>query len=238
MPANRRNFIKTTTAAAGAVFTANSLWSSVVHAETPEHTTHGEYVLPPLPYAYDALEPVIDEQTMRLHHDKHHAGYVKGLNAALKALEEARKNSDFSLVQHYTGKAAFAGSGHILHALFWNNMSPDGGGKPNGALMERIVKDFGDYTTFKQQFIAASTSVEGSGWGILAFEPLGKRLIILQAEKHQNLTQWGAVPLLVVDVWEHAYYLKYQNRRSEYVTHFFKVINWDEVSQRFKKANA
>ncbi|MDZ7721594.1 MAG: superoxide dismutase [candidate division KSB1 bacterium] len=233
---NRRSFIKNSALAAGAAVAATGLWGDESFAGTPATNEQGEYVLPPLPYDYDALEPVIDEQTMRLHHDKHHAGYVRGLNAALKALEKARQNSDYSLVQHYTGKAAFAGSGHILHAIFWSNMSPEGGGQPAGELAAKIDSDFGSFETFKQQYIAAASTVEGSGWGVLAFEPLGQKLVVLQAEKHQNLTQWGVVPLLVIDVWEHAYYLNYQNRRSEYVENFFKIINWDNVQKRYKHA--
>jgi len=195
--------------------------------------------LPPLPYAYDALEPYIDEQTMRLHHDVHHNGYVKGLNNAEAKLAAARAEGDFALIKHWEREAAFHGSGHILHSLFWLNMAPagnGGGGVPSGSLATQIEQDFGSFEAFKAQFVAASTAVEGSGWGILAWQPAGKRLVILTAEKHQNLTQWGVTPLLVLDVWEHAYYLKYQNRRGEYVKNFFHIINWADVAERFAKA--
>ncbi|MBN1540576.1 superoxide dismutase [candidate division KSB1 bacterium] len=196
----------------------------------------GRYVLPPLTYDYAALEPHIDEQTMRLHHDKHHLGYVNGLNTALAQLDQAREKQDYGLVTHYSREAAFHGSGHLLHAIFWKNMSPDGGGEPQGELAKALTEHFGSFERFRDHFAAASAKVEGSGWGILAYEPLGKKLVILQAEKHQNLTQWGAVPLLVVDVWEHAYYLKYQNRRGDYIKAFFNVINWKDVAQRFATA--
>ncbi len=195
--------------------------------------------LPPLPYDYDALEPYIDEQTMHLHHDVHHNGYVKGLNAAEAKLAAAREAGDFALIKHLERDAAFHGSGHFLHALFWPNMAPagnGGGGKPAGALAAQIEKDFGSFDAFKAQFVAASTAVEGSGWGILAWQPAGKQLVILTAEKHQNLTQWGVTPLLVLDVWEHAYYLKYQNKRGEYVKNFFNIINWGDVAQRLAAA--
>jgi Fe-Mn family superoxide dismutase len=194
--------------------------------------------LPPLPYPYDALEPYIDEQTMRLHHDIHHAGYVKGLNTAEEKLAEARKAGDFVLVKHWSREAAFHGSGHLLHSIFWPNMIAASKAKaaPEGALARAIDRDFGSFEAFRAQFEAASNAVEGSGWGILAYRPADDSLVILQAEKHQNLTQWGVVPLLVLDVWEHAYYLKYQNRRGEYVKNFFNIINWDDVAKRYDKA--
>ncbi|MFN2289654.1 MAG: superoxide dismutase [Anaerolineae bacterium] len=196
--------------------------------------------LPALPYAYDALEPYIDEQTMRLHHDIHHAGYVKGLNTAEEKLAAARKAGDFSLVKHWSREAAFHGSGHLLHSIFWPNMiaADQAKAEPSGGLAEAIKRDFGSFDAFKAQFIAASGAVEGSGWGILAYRPTDDSLVILTAEKHQNLTQWGVVPLLVLDVWEHAYYLKYQNRRGEYVENFFNIINWDDVAGRYDQARS
>jgi Fe-Mn family superoxide dismutase len=196
--------------------------------------------LPPLPYAYDALEPYIDEQTMRLHHDIHHEGYLKGLNNAEAKLADARAAGDFALVKHWSREAAFHGSGHLLHSIFWPNMIAASEAKPapEGALAEAIKRDFGSFEAFKSQFVAASTAVEGSGWGILAYRPDDGALVILTAEKHQNLTQWGVVPLLVLDVWEHAYYLKYQNRRGEYVKNFFNIINWDDVAARLEKARS
>lgn len=196
------------------------------------------HVLSPLPYAYDALEPFIDEQTMRLHHDIHHAGYVKGLNNAEAKLAEARAVGDFALVKHWSREAAFHGSGHLLHSIFWPNMIAAAEAKPapEGALAEAIARDFGNFEAFKAQFIAAAIAVEGSGWGILAYRPADDSLVALTAEKHQNLTQWGVVPLLVLDVWEHAYYLKYQNRRGEYAKSFFNIVNWDDVAARYEKA--
>lgn len=195
-----------------------------------------EHTLPPLPYAYNALEPHIDEQTMRLHHDVHHQGYVNGLNAAEEKLYQARKSNDFALVKHWEREVAFHGSGHVLHSVFWTIMSPKGGGEPKGELLTAINNSFGSYEAFKNQFTAASNAVEGSGWGILAYNRNLKTLQVLQAEKHQDLTVWGAEPLLVLDVWEHAYYLKYQNKRPEYTKAFFNVINWDEVASRYQKA--
>ncbi len=196
----------------------------------------GECKLLPLSYPYDALDPWIDRQTVTIHHDKHHAGYVKNFNTALRKLSEARASDDFSLIKHWSRELAFHGSGHVLHTLYWENMSPKGGGKPTGELMAAMGKSFGGFDQFKKQFAAATKAVEGSGWGIMAFEPFRGYLTVLQVEKHQDLTIWGVYPLLVCDVWEHAYYLKYQNRRAEYVKNFFNLINWPEVEKRYTMA--
>lgn len=191
--------------------------------------------LPPLPYAYNALEPHIDEQTMKLHHDKHHLAYVNGLNNAEAKLAEAREKGDFSLVKHWEREAAFHGAGHFLHVIFWENMGPNGGGKPSGALAEAINNRFGSFDKFMAHFKAAGAAVEGSGWVLLVKNNMTKALDILTAEKHQDLSQWVVTPLLVCDVWEHAYYLKYQNNRGAYIEAFTNVINWKDVEARFAK---
>lgn len=188
--------------------------------------------LPPLPYEYNALEPHIDEQTMRLHHDKHHLAYVNGLNNAEAKLAEAREKGDFSLVKHWEREAAFHGAGHFLHVIFWENMSPKGGGQPTGKLADAISKDFGSFDKFLAHFKAAGAAVEGSGWVILVKNNMSGKLDILTAEKHQDLSQWVVTPLLACDVWEHAYYLKYQNNRAAYIEGFCKVINWEDVAKR------
>lgn len=192
--------------------------------------------LPPLPYDYNALEPHIDEQTMRLHHDKHHLAYVNGLNNAETKLAECREKGDFALVKHWEREAAFHGAGHFLHCIFWENMGPKGGGKPSGELASAIDAAFGSYEKFVAQFKAAGTAVEASGWVLLVHNAVTKRLDILTAEKHQDLGQWVVTPLLVCDVWEHAYYLKYQNNRGAYVEGFMNLINWGDVEKRFKSA--
>jgi superoxide dismutase, Fe-Mn family len=197
----------------------------------------GECKLPPLPYANDALEPYIDKETLGLHHGKHHAAYVKGFNDAMKKLEEARASGDYSLIKHWSREFAFHGSGHVLHSLYWANMTHKPA-EPKGEFADALVKFFGGLDPFRKQFAAATNGVEGSGWGVLAYEPYMGHLVILQAEKHQDMTIWGVYPLLVCDVWEHAYYLKYQNRRSEYVENFFKVLNWAEVERRYQKVKA
>ena len=197
-----------------------------------------EYKLPDLPYAYNALEPYIDEQTMRLHHGKHHAAYVNGFNAALKKLEEARAKADFSAIQALSKQLSFHGSGHVMHSIFWEVMCPkDKSKEPSGGvLFEKLVADFGSVESFRKQFSEAAKAVEGNGWAVLAYEPIGKRLVVLQAENHQKLTIQGSIPLLVLDVWEHSYYLKYQNNRGSYVDAWWNIVNWAEVEKRLAAA--
>lgn len=193
--------------------------------------------LPPLPYAYDALEPYYDKETLQLHHDKHHAAYVTGLNAAEEKVQAMLKSGDFAGARTAANDQAFHGSGHILHSIFWPNMKPNGGGAPSGELADMINKYFTSYDAFKGLFIATSNAVQGSGWGILAYRQMDDALVILGAEKHENLTQWGVQPLLVLDVWEHAYYLKYQNKRPDWTKTFMEhLVNWDNVAENLKKA--
>ncbi|MHA7580845.1 Fe-Mn family superoxide dismutase [Paenibacillus vandeheii] len=196
----------------------------------------GGHTLPPLPYAYNALEPHIDEMTMRIHHDKHHQSYVDGLNTAEKKLAESRKKNNFELIKHWERELAFNGAGHYLHTIFWTIMNPKGGGKPSGMLAEQIKRDFGSYEAFKNQFTEAANKVEGSGWAMLVWSPRAHRLEILQAEKHQNLSQSDIVPLLPLDVWEHAYYLKHQNERKKYIEDWWKVVYWPAVAERYETA--
>ncbi len=195
-------------------------------AYDPKTAPQGPYMhkLPPLGYPEDALEPVIDKQTVQIHHGKHFAGYVDGLNTTLTKIDEALSRD-----------LAFNGSGVVLHWIYFATLGPKAGGMPEGKIGDQIKKDFGSFDVFWSQFAAASKAVEASGWGVLAWEPFSKCLVIMQAEKHQNLTSWGAVPLMVCDVWEHAYYLKYQNRRAEYVDNFKKIIDWKKVDQLFQQ---
>ncbi len=202
----------------------------------------GSYTLPDLPYAYDALGDVIDEQTMRIHHDKHHAGYVKGANEAVKQLGSIRQGSgDPALIQHWERSLSFNMGGHVNHTLFWRGMAPEGqggGGNPGGALGSMIERDFGSFKSFSDQFTTAAAKVEGSGWGWLVYEPIAGRLLVLQMQNQQDMLFACAVPLLGVDVWEHAYYLKYQNKRADYVNAFMRVVNWSEVGRRLEAARA
>jgi len=240
---SRRNVLKIGAAAAVAAMTGKIYAAEQIKKEmnmTMQKSMgfagafeNGQYTLPPLPYGYDALEPMYDEQTLKIHHDKHHAAYVKGLNDALAKLDNARKAKDFTAVKAASIDLAFNGSGHILHSLFWHSMKPGGnGGQMPAELKAALDESFGSADSAQTQFAAAAKAVEGSGWGVLAFEPVAQKLLILQCEKHQNLTIWGVVPLLVCDVWEHAYYLKYQNNRAEWVDNFMKLANWDFAAER------
>lgn len=196
----------------------------------------GKHKLPPLPYKYNALEPYISKEIMKLHHDIHHKAYVEGLNKAELKMLEARQTGSYDLIRHWEREAAFNGAGHYLHTIFWDVMSPDGGGKPKGDLLKQIEHDFGSYKAFKTHFTEAAKKVEGPGWAILVWSPRSHRLEILQAEKHQNLSQWDVVPLLVLDVWEHAYYLQYKTDKDKYVDQWWNIVNWDYVAKRFNKA--
>ena len=194
------------------------------------------YTLPDLPYDYSALEPHIDEQTMRLHHDKHHQAYVDGANTALAKLAELRQSGDQATLNLWLNNLSFNLSGHVLHSVFWPNMGPNGGGDPSGELARQIGSDFGSVDSFRKQFSAAATGVQGSGWAILAYDVASGQMLIQQAEKHQDVTAQGLTPLLVLDVWEHAYYLKYQNVRANYVSAWWNVVNWDDVGRRLSQA--
>lgn len=216
--------------------TAQAALSSAAPPVKEKPVPIGGHTLPPLPYAYNALEPHIDELTMRIHHDKHHQSYVDGLNVAEKKLAESRKKNNFELIKHWERELAFNGAGHYLHTIFWTIMNPAGGGKPSGMLAEQIKRDFGSYEAFKNQFTEAANKVEGSGWAMLVWSPRAHRLEILQAEKHQNLSQSDIVPLLPLDVWEHAYYLKHQNERKKYIEDWWNVVYWPAVAERYETA--
>lgn len=194
--------------------------------------------LPPLPYPYDALEPYISAETLHLHHDKHHLAYVNGLNQAERMLAEARARKDFSLIRYLERELAFNGSGHILHSIYWTNMAPGSTPMPGPVTQGCILEAFGSHETFRQQFSAAANAVAGSGWAILVWNPSWYRLEVLAAEKHEDCTQWGVIPVLVLDVWEHAYYVDYRNRRSDYVNAWWKLVNWPDVERRLVLAQA
>jgi Fe-Mn family superoxide dismutase len=194
------------------------------------------YTLPDLPYDPAALEPHYSAEVVSLHHDKHHAAYVTGLNTTMDRLEEARAKSDYDTIVGLEKTLAFNLSGHVLHSIFWTNLAPSGGGRPGGALDAAIVEHFGSFDAFKAQMTQATTTVQGSGWGALAWEPLGKRLYIEQIYDHQGNTGQSGLPLLVFDAWEHAYYLQYKNVRADFVTALWNIVNWENVASRFDKA--
>jgi len=197
----------------------------------------GPYVLPELGYAYDALEPHLSGAVLELHHGKHHAAYVAGANATLEKLEAARAAGDYGSIVGLEKTLAFNVSGHVLHSTYWANLAPDGGGEPAGELAAAIVENFGSFTAFKAHLSAATTTVQGSGWGVLAWEPLGGRLNVEQVHQHQEGSGQGSIPLLVIDAWEHAYYLQYKNVRADYVAAVWNVIDWNDVAARFAKAS-
>jgi Fe-Mn family superoxide dismutase len=194
------------------------------------------YTLPDLPYDLGALEPHYSAKVLELHHDKHHAAYVKGVNDTLEKLADARSKDDFGSIVGLQKSLAFNLSGHVLHSLFWQNLSPDGGGKPEGELASAIDEFFGSFDAFRAQLSEATTTVQGSGWGSLAWEPLGQRLYVEQIYDHQGNVGQSGVNLLVFDAWEHAYYLQYLNVRANYVEALWNIVNWPDIAARFTKA--
>ena len=196
-----------------------------------------KYVLPELPYAYDALEPHISAEIMELHHSKHHQNYVNGANAALEKLEAARKDGSIAAVVTALSKdLAFNLGGHTNHSLFWENLGPNGGGKPTGALAAAIDADFGSFEEFQKHFAAAAFGLQGSGWAVLAYDKIGERLVIEQMTDQQGNLSIDLVPLLLLDMWEHAFYLQYKNVKADYVAAVWNVFNWDEVAARYAAA--
>jgi Fe-Mn family superoxide dismutase len=198
--------------------------------------TTTKYTLPELAYDYAALEPHLSGRILELHHGKHHKTYVEGANTVLEKLEQARATGDYGSINQLEKNLAFHLSGHILHSIFWKNLSPTGGGKPDAELAAAIDDQFGSYDAFKAQLTEAANNVQGSGWGALSWEPVGQRLIVEQVYDHQGNVGQGGPPLLVLDMWEHAYYLQYENRKTEWVDAFWELIDWDDVDTRFGAA--
>jgi Fe-Mn family superoxide dismutase len=196
----------------------------------------GQYSLPDMPYDYAALEPAITGEILELHHAKHHAAYVKGANDTLERLAEARDKGEFGGLVGLEKTYAFNLSGHVLHTIFWQNLSPDGGDRPDGELGDAIVEHFGSFDAFKKQLTTATATVQGSGWGVLAWEPLGRRLVVEQVYDHHGNVGMNTTPLLVFDAWEHAYYLQYRNARPDYVEKLWGLINWNDVIARYNAA--
>jgi Fe-Mn family superoxide dismutase len=194
------------------------------------------YELPPLPYDYDALEPHISEQVLTWHHDTHHQGYVNGWNSAEETLADNREAGDFSSSAGAIGDVTHNGCGHILHSIFWNNMSPDGGGEPAGALAARIEEDFGSYDAWKGEFEAAAGAA--GGWALLVYDSHSEQLRNVVVDKHDQGALWGSHPILALDVWEHSYYYDYGPDRGSFVDAFFQVVDWDDVADRYEDAVA
>lgn len=194
------------------------------------------YELPPLAYDHGALAPAISGEIIELHHGKHHAAYVAGANAALEQLDEARATGSYATIVGLEKALAFNLSGHVLHSIYWTNLSPDGGGEPEGPLAEAIDRDFGGFDRFRAHMTAVTTTVQGSGWGALSFDGLSRRLVVEQIQDHQANHSPSTTPLLVFDIWEHAFYLQYRNVKADYVTALWTVVNWANVADRFRLA--
>ena len=194
------------------------------------------YTLPDLEYDYAALEPHISGRIMQLHHDKHHAAYVAGANATLDLMAEAREKNDLTWINKLQKDLAFNLGGHVNHSIFWKNLSPEGGDKPTGELASAIDEYFGSYDGFKAHFTANAMGIQGSGWSILAWDVLGQRLIIEQLFDQQGNLVAASVPLLMLDMWEHAFYLDYQNVKADYVAAFWNIVSWGDVQARFEAA--
>ncbi|KAA1012757.1 MULTISPECIES: superoxide dismutase [unclassified Pseudonocardia] len=195
-----------------------------------------EYTLPDLPYDYSALAPHIAPEIMELHHSKHHNTYVQGLNTTLDKLAEARDRNDFGAIVGLEKTLAFNLGGHVNHSAFWNNLSPDGGDKPTGDLAAAIDEDFGSFDGFQAHFTAAATTIQGSGWAILGYDQLGGRLLIHQLYDQQSQLPAGQTPIVLLDMWEHAFYLQYKNVKPDYVKAWWNVVNWADAAQRFAAA--
>jgi Fe-Mn family superoxide dismutase len=194
------------------------------------------YQLPDLAYDYGALEPHISGAIMELHHDKHHKAYVEGANHTNEQLLDARQRQDFSQIGALQHALAFHVSGHVLHSLFWQNLAPGAGGKPSGALGQAIDRDFGSFDGFRKQLTQVAATIMGSGWAALVWEPITRRLGTTQIHDHQSGITQASVPLLVLDAWEHAYYLQYRNEKAKFFEAVWNVWNWDDVARRFEAA--
>jgi Fe-Mn family superoxide dismutase len=198
--------------------------------------TDDVYRLPDLAYDPAALEPSLSARIVELHHTKHHAAYVAGANRALERLAEMRGANDYSRIAMLEKDLAFNVSGHVLHSVYWTNLSPDGGGAPTGELQRTIDSTFGDFEAFRAQVSAAAKGVQGSGWALASWDPFGGRIVVQQVYDHQGNHGQGTVPLLAIDAWEHAYYLQYENRRPDYVDAIWNIVDWTDVARRLGDA--
>jgi superoxide dismutase, Fe-Mn family len=231
---DRKQFLQNSMILGGTtILPANSLLSASIGENGMDKLVDkdGNFVQMALPFAVDFLEPSMDAETMLLHYTFHHGGAVKAANNDLKKIKEALDNNSLETVDFWTKKLSFHFSSHILHSIYWTNLT-NKKMSPAGELQKRIEKNFGTYERLKTYISLTSKNIDGNGWGILAYQPYSDSLTVLQCENHEKLTQWGVVPLLVIDVWEHAYYLKYKNKRNDFVDALFDLINWENVSQR------
>jgi Fe-Mn family superoxide dismutase len=235
---NRKDFIKNSMILSGAtLLPPNNAFTAGLQQSGMDKLTdeNGNFALQPLPYAENFLEPNMDQETVHLHYTFHHGDAVKAANKDLQMIQKALDENSIETVDYWTKKLSYHLSSHILHTIFWTNLS-NKRSDPKGALLKQIEKDFGSYDKFKVLIAKTSKGVDGNGWGILGYHPATRKLTVMQCENHEKLTQWGVIPVLVIDVWEHSYYLKYRNRRAEFVDNLFSVLNWDNVAARFELA--
>ncbi len=235
---NRNEFVKTSIILGGSsLLPTNNTFSHSLQQTGMDKLTDkdGKFALQPLPYTENFLEPAMDQETLHLHYTFHHGDAAKAANKDLEMIKKAIDENNVETVDYWTKKLSFHLSSHILHTIFWTNLT-NKKSDPSGALLKQIEKDFGSYDKLKLLISKTSKGVDGNGWGILGFQPYTQKLTVLQCENHEKLTQLGVIPLLVIDVWEHSYYLKYRNRRAEFVDNLFPIINWDNVAQRFSIA--
>jgi superoxide dismutase, Fe-Mn family len=235
---NRKEFLKNSLIIGGAsILPSNSILAESVNDNGIDKLVdaNGNFIQQALPYSETFLEPSMDAETMHLHYTFHHGGAVKAANNDLKKIKEAMDNNNLETVDFWTKKLSFHFSSHILHSIFWTNLT-NKQTSPTGELLKRIEKNFGSYDKLKTYIATTSKNVDGNGWGILGYQPYSDSLVVMQCENHEKLTQWGVIPLLVIDVWEHAYYLKYKNKRTDFVDALFNIINWDNTSQRLHSA--
>lgn len=235
---NRKDFLKTgTLTGVASLLTVNNAFANNLADNEMDKLVdaNGNYLHQPLPYNENFLEPYMDAETLHLHHTFHHGGAVKAANKDMQMIKKAMDENNFETVDYWTKKLSYHFSSHVLHSIFWANLT-NKKTDPSGDLLKRIEKDFGSYDKLKLYLAATSKNVDGNGWGILGYQPYSDKLIILQCENHEKLTQWGVIPLLVIDVWEHSYYLKYKNKRADFVDALFNIINWDNAAQRLNTA--
>jgi superoxide dismutase, Fe-Mn family len=235
---DRNDFLKTSAIVAGAtLLPANNVFAQSLQQTGLDRLTdkEGNFALQPLPYNENFLEPSMDQETLHLHYTFHHGDAVKAANKDLAMIKKSIDENNLDTVDYWTKKLSFHLSSHILHTIFWTNLT-NKKSDPSGALLKQIEKDFGSYDKLKVLIAKTAKGVDGNGWGILGYQPYTQKLTVLQCENHEKLTQWGVIPVLVIDVWEHSYYLKYRNRRAEFVDNLFPVINWDNVAERFSAA--
>lgn len=235
---DRKNFLKNSAILGSAtILPVNNVFSRGVNENGIDKLVdnNGNFIHKSLPYNKTFLEPHMDEETLHLHYEFHHGGAVNGANKDLENIKKHLKSGEMEMVDLWTRKLAYHFSSHVLHSVFWTNLT-NKKSQPKADLLKQIEKDFGSFDKLQAYIAKVSKSVEGSGWGILGYQPYSQSLTLLQCENHQKLTQWGVIPILVIDVWEHAYYLKHKNKRGDFVDTVLDIIDWDNVAERYNSA--